>query len=408
MNLKKIIASAIITTGILVTVPQLQTAVYAETSLESERSEVREALSEKETELATLQQEIVELEEQIERMTETIEANEATIKETEDDIQAKTDEIKTLEVEINELEEDIAKRREILKNRAVALQKSGGTISYIEVLFGAENFLDFIDRVGMINKITKSDQKLMNEIAEAQALLESKKATVEDTLTTLKDTKEELVLMQAQIKSQVEDHEANMASLNERKAKSQAMVSELQLEDQQLQQMIENARARVEADRAATQSEAAESITQYAQSSTSKSSSTTAQAATGGVGNVTTVGNRYIGNSTYVFGGGRSQYDVANGRFDCSGFVSWAFRTQGIHISASTAGLSSTGSRVSTANMQPGDLVFFNTYKTNGHVGIYLGNGKFIGSQSSTGVAIADMTSGYWASKFAGHVRRVQ
>jgi cell wall-associated NlpC family hydrolase len=40
--------------------------------------------------------------------------------------------------------------------------------------------------------------------------------------------------------------------------------------------------------------------------------------------------------------------------------------------------------------MQPGDLVFFNTYKKDGHVGIYIGNGKFIGSQSSTGVEIAE------------------
>jgi len=70
--------------------------------------------------------------------------------------------------------------------------------------------------------------------------------------------------------------------------------------------------------------------------------------------------------------------------------------------------LASTGTQVSTGDMKPGDLVFFNTYKTNGHVGIYVGNNKFIGSQSSTGVAIADMSSGYWNNKFSGHVRRVQ
>ena len=57
--------------------------------------------------------------------------------------------------------------------------------------------------------------------------------------------------------------------------------------------------------------------------------------------------------------------------------------------------------------MRPGDMVFFNTYKTDGHVGIYLGGGKFIGSQSSTGVAVADMSSGYWANTFNGRVMRV-
>lgn len=37
---------------------------------------------------------------------------------------------------------------------------------------------------------------------------------------------------------------------------------------------------------------------------------------------------------------------------------------------------------------------FFNTYKRDVHVGIYVGNGKFIGAQSSTGVAVADMSVG--------------
>lgn len=64
------------------------------------------------------------------------------------------------------------------------------------------------------------------------------------------------------------------------------------------------------------------------------------------------------------------------------------------------------GKKVSSKQMQPGDIVFFDTYKKNGHVGIYVGNGKFIGAQSK-GVGIADMTSGYWKEKFSGNVRRV-
>ena len=69
--------------------------------------------------------------------------------------------------------------------------------------------------------------------------------------------------------------------------------------------------------------------------------------------------------------------------------------------------MKNAGRKVSTSEMRPGDLVFFNTYKTDGHVGIYLGGGKFIGSQSSTGVAVANMSSGYWADHFAGKVVRI-
>ena len=111
----------------------------------------------------------------------------------------------------------------------------------------------------------------------------------------------------------------------------------------------------------------------------------------GNISAVINAGNKYIGNSVYVFGGGRTASDIANGRFDCSGFVAWAFSQAGVKVGASTDSLKNTGTRVSTSEMRPGDMVFFNTYKTDGHVGIYLGGGKFIGSQSSTGVAVANM-----------------
>ena len=121
-----------------------------------------------------------------------------------------------------------------------------------------------------------------------------------------------------------------------------------------------------------------------------------------------TAGNRYIGNSVYVFGGGRSQSDINNGRFDCSAFVYWAYAQAGINLGSvgNTDTLLNYGTRVSASNMQPGDMVFFDTYKKNGHVGIYVGGGKFIGSQSSTGIAIANMSSGYWANHFNGRVHR--
>lgn len=127
---------------------------------------------------------------------------------------------------------------------------------------------------------------------------------------------------------------------------------------------------------------------------------------------VVDVGNKWIGNSVYVFGGGRNQSDIARGRFDCSSFVHWAFKEVGVDLgpltSTTTDTLKYLGQPVSPKDMKPGDLVFFDTYKIDGHVGIYVGDGKFIGAQSSTGVAIADMSPGtYWAGEFNGRVRRI-
>ncbi|MDE3841061.1 hypothetical protein C0966_17505 (plasmid) [Bacillus methanolicus] len=126
---------------------------------------------------------------------------------------------------------------------------------------------------------------------------------------------------------------------------------------------------------------------------------------------VTTIGNRWINNSVYVFGGGRNQNDIKQGRFDCSSFVHWVFAQVGISLgeltSVSTDTLKNLGTPVNEREIQPGDLVFFDTYKKDGHVGIYLGEGKFIGAQSSTGVAIEDMSKGYWKEKFNGRINRI-
>lgn len=126
---------------------------------------------------------------------------------------------------------------------------------------------------------------------------------------------------------------------------------------------------------------------------------------------ISAAGFKYIGNSRYVFGGGRNQGDIARGWFDCSSFVHYAYNQAGLELgplhSVSTETLNKTGRKVSINELQVGDLIFFDTYKRDGHVGIYIGNGKWIGSQSSTGVAIVDVNDSYWMSVFKGHVRRI-
>ena len=415
---KKILASLIVSSSLLFASPLLSDSVSAETEseLKQEREKVQAELAEKKAELETLQEEMVELEDEIERTNEAIELNETTITETTEAIEASKAEVKALEEDIADLEADIEKRRDILKDRMVALQKNGGTVSYIEVIFGADSFLDFIERVTMVNKITQSDQKLLDQISDAQAEVKAKKSDVEAKLTSLEETMEELELMQAQLEDQKAQHQDNIDTLTAQQEKSEQLVRDLELEASDINRMIEDIRARNTQSQASTSSPSqytqssspaasTSSPSQYTQSSSP--AAPTVSAGSGNTSNIISAGYKYIGNSTYKFGGGRSQYDISRGLFDCSGYVSWAFRQEGIHIPSSTSGLQYTGTKVPYSQVQPGDIVFFNTYKTNGHVGIYVGNGKFIGSQTSTGVAVADMTSGYWASKFSGHVRRV-
>lgn len=100
----------------------------------------------------------------------------------------------------------------------------------------------------------------------------------------------------------------------------------------------------------------------------------------------------------YIYGGASM-----NG-FDCSGLTQYAYAAAGITLPHSSSMQSQMGVAVSRANLQPGDLVFFDTtgaHSSVNHVGIYLGNGQFINAQSGLGkVAVASLSVSYWSNNY--------
>lgn len=115
--------------------------------------------------------------------------------------------------------------------------------------------------------------------------------------------------------------------------------------------------------------------------------------------------------NVYVLGSGRNDSDVKAGRFDCSSFVWHVFNEAGIQLgkrdSATTKTFIKMGKSVSTDELQPGDLAFFDSYGAPpGHVTIYIGGGKCIGSQSS-GIGVFDMKGVYWGDVIHKEHRRV-
>ena len=96
--------------------------------------------------------------------------------------------------------------------------------------------------------------------------------------------------------------------------------------------------------------------------------------------------------------------------FDCSGFVRAIYKeTIGLVLPRSADQQANATQRIDKNELKPGDLVFFNTMKrTFSHVGIYLGEGKFIHSpRTGATVRIEDMRIPYWNVRFDG-ARRVQ
>ena len=91
--------------------------------------------------------------------------------------------------------------------------------------------------------------------------------------------------------------------------------------------------------------------------------------------------------------------------FDCSGFVQFVFRqATGVTLPRSSFDQVLYGVSVAREELQPGDLVFFNTMRAQfSHVGIYIGENRFIHSPSrGKAVEIVDISNSYWQKRYNG------
>ena len=99
----------------------------------------------------------------------------------------------------------------------------------------------------------------------------------------------------------------------------------------------------------------------------------------------------------------------ADSGFDCSGFVASVYQQSiGLLLPRKAEQQAATTQKIDQTDLQPGDLVFFNTMRRAfSHVGIYIGNGKFIHApRAGAEVRVESMGGSYWQRRFDG-ARRV-
>jgi murein DD-endopeptidase MepM/ murein hydrolase activator NlpD len=201
-----------------------------------------------------------------------------------------------LKEEIKVLKERIAKRNEVLKERALSFQETGGDVNYLEVLFGSSSFGDLVDRVGAVATIAEADRDILKQHELDKKDLEEKQKAVETKLASLEVAKAELLEIQKQqkqqkqekdalvkkLKQQTKKHEDEKMGLEEEKAnlaaQEKAIKSAISLEHQRLAE-LEAARkkAAAEAKKRAEQEAAqaaAQAASQASQATETKKQST--------------------------------------------------------------------------------------------------------------------------------------
>ena len=131
--------------------------------------------------------------------------------------------------------------------------------------------------------------------------------------------------------------------------------------------------------------------TEKKEESNKETAQTTTQTAQGSSkGNtVVATAKQYLG-CKYVYGG------TTPSGFDCSGFTQYVYKQCGVSLNRTSDAQASNGTAVSKSNLQPGDLVIFT-----GHVGIYIGNNKFIhAANPSKGVITTSLSDSYYTKTY--------
>lgn len=117
-------------------------------------------------------------------------------------------------------------------------------------------------------------------------------------------------------------------------------------------------------------------------------------------GKIVRTAQKYLG-VRYRYGG------ATPSGFDCSGYVMYVYKKNGILLPRSVGSQYKAGRRIRMGKTKPGDLVFFKTSRKKrlSHVGIYMGGRRFIHApRSGKRVSYADMRNPYWKKRYVGTV----
>jgi murein DD-endopeptidase / murein LD-carboxypeptidase len=113
---------------------------------------------------------------------------------------------------------------------------------------------------------------------------------------------------------------------------------------------------------------------------------------------IISLGKKYLG-VKYRFGATPGKTTA----FDCSSFIQYIFNKNGIKLPRVSSSQALKGKKVAKSQLKKGDLVFFTSRRTGkkiGHVGVYIGNNKFMHTYRGPGVTTESINTNYWKKHY--------
>lgn len=397
---------------------------------------------------AEMQANIAKITEKINSYNSQIEPLVVNVQNNKQEISDLQKQMENTQQEIEQAKEKISKQEEVLGNRLSDMYKSGGEFSYVNLIFGANNFSDLINRIEVATRIITTDKNIVETLKNDKENLDNQVKSLQEKTKKVEDlkTKNEKELENLQnLKSEQEviGQQANEAQkefdkkylsryekeivsgqlsvlnnnsssisdlksaisqitdLNNSQIKSPIVKQEIQdaiangkrLITQKEAQARAEQEAQARAEQEANRGSNGNSTSNSSGSSSNNGSSNNVAPPSANKATAQAVLNeayKHLG-KPYVWGA------TGPNSFDCSGFTSYVYKkVTGRWIGRTTYDQINVGTPVSRSQLQPGDLVFTSA----GHVGIYVGNNNFINApRTGSNVSVMPLWSFYAARR---------
>ncbi len=343
--------------------------------------------------------------------TQTLDSVQKKLNSLNSDISSKEAEIQYVETSIQNAQADIDKDNQEIKDRMYVMQSYMNENTFINYIFGANNFTDMLSRIDSFNTLTYSDKELVKTMVEKKKAIESQKVTLENAKKVLESQKVEQAAIQTQYETLLEEQRKKVAATQ---VDANVAASQSKQIDESLTAFYENSKkddvghvTQLPVPSTPSTNNNTSSNTNNNQSSntnneqdsntdqtTNNNNSNENQNSSNNNQNSSTNTNQNNSSTTesnvalgvkianYALAKqGSRYYWGASGPtyFDCSGLVYWAHKQAGVRIGRTTAaGYAGSGKSVSYNNLQIGDVITFNYGRGVAHIGIYIGNGRMV------------------------------